>query len=231
LIERWIDKATRAGAGNLAEWQDVRIGRADESFHADRLVDAIALDVKVERPGAVPFTQRVNLYGTMRRISPTLDAAMQGVIRKTTKARDFLALLTPSIALSAAGVRIDKNFRAIVVCDGDRPASVVKFPPMSREDARQYLTTLASELLSGGTNYFLPIDAVEKVQDAREEGENDLVEKVEAIHLDIDNKEHRCNSDYGPMRKAVAHSFDPPDLDQLLTIIDARFRPLAGIFE
>jgi hypothetical protein len=231
LIERWIEKATHAGAGNLAEWQDVRIGRADESFHADRLVDAIALDVKVERPGAPPFIQRVNLYGTMRRISPTLDAAMQGVIRDTTKPRDLLALVIPTIALSAAGEPIDPNFHAIVVGGGESPASVTKFPPMSRETARQYLTKLTSELLSGATNYFLPIEAVESVHTALKKSENDLLEKVEAVRAEIDNKKHRCHSEYGPIRRAVAHSFEPPELDQLLTIIKDRYSPIAGIFD
>lgn len=231
LIRRWIEKAAHADAGNLAEWQDVRIGRADEFFHADRLVDAIALDVNVALPGAAAFTQRVNLYGTVRRMSPKLDAAMQGVIRNGTKSRDLLALVMHSIALSAAGEPVDPNFRAIVVGGGDSAASVKEFPPMSRETARQYLAKLASDLLSGASNYFLPIEAVESVQAALRKGENDLVEKVEAVHTAIDNEKHSCSSDYGPIRRAVAHSFEPPELDQLLRIMDDRYGPIAGIFD
>ncbi len=232
LIKRWIEKAAQAGVGNLAQWQDIRIGRADEFFRADRLVDAIALDVNVERPGAVAFTQRVNLYGTIRRMSPKLDAAMQGVVREGTKARDLLALAMHSIALSAAGESIDPNFRAVIVGGGDSPAWVRKFAPMSRETARQYLAKLASELLSGAGNYFLPIEAVESVQTARRKGEDDIIEeKLESLRDAVGNEKHFCSSDYGPIRRAIAHSFEPPKMDNLLSIIDDRFGPIAGIFE
>lgn len=232
LIKRWIEKAVRADVGNLAEWQDIRIGRADESFRADRLVDAIALDVNVEPPGAAAFTKRVNLYGTVRRMSPKLDAVMQGVVRERTKPRDLLALVMHSIALSAAGESIDPNFRAIIVGGGDSPAWVRKFAPMSREAARQYLASLAGELLSSATNYFLPIEAVESVQTARRKGEDDLIEeKIEAVRDDVDNEKHFCSSCSGPIRKAFAHSFEPPKMDGLIDIIDGRYGPIAGIFD
>lgn len=230
LIERWIEKAVRAKVGSLAQWQDVRIGRSDESFHADRLVDAIALEINVERPGAAVYTLRVNLYGTVRRMSPKLDAAMQAVLREETKARDFLVLVMHSIALSAAGEQVDPNFRAIIVGGGDRPAWVRKFPPMSRDAARQYLAKLASELLSGASNYFLPLEAVEDVVAARKKGQDEFVEGVESWRDGLNNEMHFCSSCNGPIRKAIAHGFAPPNIDQLLSIIDDRYGPVAGIF-
>jgi exodeoxyribonuclease V gamma subunit len=230
-LERWIKKATQAHVGDLAQWQDIRIGRADESFRADRLVNAIALDVNVARPGAAAFTQRVNLYGTVRRMSPNLDAAMQGVIRDGTKPKDLLTLVMHSIALSAAGEKVDPNFRIIIVGGGDSPAWVRKFPPMSCEAARQYLTRLASELLSSATNYFLPIEAVEKVQAARIKGEDDLVEEVEDLREAVSNEKHFCGSCSGPIRRAIAHGFEAPSSDRLLTIIDEHYGPIAGIFD
>ena len=231
LLMRWIEKAAQANVGDLTQWQDIRIGRADESFHADRLVNAITLDVNVARPGAAAFTQRVNLYGTVRRMSPNLDAAMQGVIRDGTKPRDLLALVMHSIALSAAGESVDPNFRTIIVGGGDSPAWVRKFPPLSREAARQYLARLASELLSGATNYFLPIEAVEKVQAARIKGEDDLVEEVENKRADVDKEMHFCGSCSGPIRGAIAHSFKSPSSERLLKLIDEHYGPIAGIFD
>ena len=231
LLRRWIEKAGQAEVGDLADWQDIRIGRADESFRADRLVNAIALDVTVARPGAAAFTQRVNLYGTVRRMSPNLDAAMQGVIRDGTKPRDLLALVMHSIALSAAGEPVNPNFRTIIVGGGDSPAWVRKFAPMSHEAARQYLTRLASELLSGATNYFLPIEAVEKVEASRRKGENDLVEEVETVREAANNEMHFCGSCSGPIRRAIAHTFATPSPDRILSIIDGHYGPIAGIFD
>src|SRR5712671_4669339 len=122
------------------------------------------------------------------RRSANLDAAMQGVIRDGTKPRDLLALVMHSIALSAAGEPVDPNFRTIIVGGGDSPAWIRKFAPMSREIAREYLAKLASELLSGATNYFLPIEAVEKVQAARKKGEDDLVEEIEDLREAASNE-------------------------------------------
>ena len=231
VLQRWIEKAARAEVGDLAGWQDIRIGRADESFRADRLVNAIALDVNVERPDAAAFTQRVNLYGTVRRMSPKLDAAMQGVVRDRTKPRDLLALVMHSIALSAAGEPVDPNFRAVIVGGGESPAWIRKFPPMSCDEARQYLAKLAGELLSGATNYFLPIEAVENVQAARKKGEDDLVEEIEDLREAASNEMHFCGSCNGPIRRAIAHSFAPPSSERLLSIIDAHYSPIAGIFD
>jgi hypothetical protein len=231
LLKRWIEKAARAEVGALAGWQDIRIGRADESFRADRLVDAIALDVNVARPGTAAFTQRINLYGTVRRMSPNLDAAMQGVVRDKTKPRDLLALVMHSVALSAAGEPVDPNFRTIIVGGGDSPAWIRKFAPMSSEAARVYLAKLAGELLSGATNYFLPIEAVEKVQAARRKGEDDLVEEIEDLREAVSNEMHFCGSCSGPIRRAIAHSFAAPSSDKLLGIIDGHYGPIAGIFD
>jgi exodeoxyribonuclease V gamma subunit len=231
LINGWIEKAAGAGVGDLAQWQDIRIGRADESFQADRLVDPIALDVEVKRQGAAPYAQRVNLYGRVQNVSPKLDAVMQEVARKDLAAKHVLPLVMESIALCAAGEAVDPNFRVIIVGDVDGPAWVRKFAPMSREAARQYLSNLASELLSGGTNYFLPIEAVEDVVEAQRKDDDDLEEKVEKVRDAIDNEKHFCSSCSGPLRKTFAHGFEPPKLDELIAIIKERYAPIGGIFD
>jgi hypothetical protein len=156
---------------------------------------------------------------------------MQGVSRDGTKPRDLLVLLMHSIALSAAGEPIDPNFRTIVVGGGDSPAWVRKFPPMSREAAREYLAKLASELLSGTNNYFLPMEAVADIHAARRKGNADLIEEIENWRDDVENEMHFCSSCSGPIRRAVAHTFEPPNQDTLLSIIDDRYGPVAGIFD
>jgi hypothetical protein len=136
-----------------------------------------------------------------------------------------------SVALSAAGELVDPNFRTIIVGGGDSPAWIRKFAPMSRKLAREYLAKLAGELLSGATNYFLPIEAVEKVQAARRKGEDDLVEEIEDLREAVSNEMHFCGSCSGPIRRAIAHSFAAPSSDKLLGIIDGHYGPIAGIFD
>jgi hypothetical protein len=102
---------------------------------------------------------------------------------------------------------------------------------MNREAAREYLAMLASELLSGACNYFLPLEAVESVQAARREGKDDLIaEQIEKARDAIHKEKHYCSSDSGPIRKTIAHEFEPPPMDQVTDIIDQRFGPIAGIF-
>jgi hypothetical protein len=126
---------------------------------------------------------------------------------------------------------VHPNFRTIIVGGGDSPAWVRKFAPMNHEAARQYLARLASELLSGATNYFLPIEAVDKVQAARRKGEDDLVEEVEAMREAVSNEMHFCGSCNGPIRGAIAHTFAAPSSEKLLAIIDEHYGPIAGIFD
>ncbi|HYL60009.1 MAG TPA: exodeoxyribonuclease V subunit gamma [Candidatus Acidoferrales bacterium] len=231
LVERWIAKASDADADELARWQDWRIGRADEFFHADRLLDAIPLDAKIRRADGSTIARRVMLYGTVRRISPGLDAAMQGVLRDTVRARDFLPLALHAIALSAAGQPVSREFRAIVVGGGDAPAWVRTLDPMNRDAARKYLARLAGDLLSNDNNYFLPLDAVEKVAAARRRKSGDPLEAVEKVRDGIDEEVHYCSSDSGPIRKEVAHGFKPPAIERLVRIVDERFAPIEKIFE
>ncbi len=97
--------------------------------------------------------------------------------------------------------------------------------------AREYLAKLAGELLSGTNNYFLPIEAVADVHAARKKGKADIIEEIEKWRDDVDNEMHFCSSCSGPIRRAVAHTFEPPSQDRLITIIDDRYGPVAGIFD
>lgn len=231
LVKQWIAQAQAEGADDLAKWQDLRIGRADEFFRADRLIEAIALDVRIRQPDGSERAQRVKLHGTVRRISPKLNTAMQCVLRKKVKATDFLPLVLHAIALAAAGESVGKTFSAIVVGEGEEAVRTRTFAPMKREAAREYLAQLAGDLLSFDNNYFLPIDAVEAVIAARRKKDGDPIEAVEKIRDAIDLEKHYCFSDIGPIRKELAHSFEPPEIEQLNCIVDERFGPIAEIFE
>jgi hypothetical protein len=220
LIEGWIDLARKNGVSDLDKWQDIRIGRADEFFAATKMLDAISLDVTIRRPDGVAISKRVKLHGAIRRVSPRLDASIQGVVRKEIHPKDFLPLFINSIALSAAGEKVARNFRAIVL--GKVRAQFREWSPPNPSDARAYLARLAGNLLSDGNSYFLPFEAVQKVWDGGDDIEADLEEMRLAVNS-------RLSSDYGPVRNV--RDLDPPDLKTIRSIIEDRYEPIAAIFE
>ena len=229
-LRTWSDEASMAGVADLQGWRDIRFGRADEFADAGEILPPIALDVDVRRRDGSTIKRSVGLYGTIRWISPQHSAAVQCVLRKSAKPKDFLPAFINAIALAAAGVELPKKFRALVLCStpDEESEPIREFETMDRESARSYLSAVVGDLLSAGNNYFLPIDAVEKVVKEIRDGKEarDLVDTVEQVLL---NDGQACSSDYGPVRNP--RDFDPPDEDEIQRIVERRFGPIAGIFK
>ena len=82
---------------------------------------------------------------------------------RTIKPKDFLPAFLNAIVLAATGAKLPERFRAIVIGTQSKPNEWIReFAPMDRDSALAYLTTVVSDLLSTGNDYFLPIEAVEK---------------------------------------------------------------------
>ncbi|MGO9453957.1 MAG: exodeoxyribonuclease V subunit gamma [Candidatus Binataceae bacterium] len=227
---RWIEQLQREGVHDFARWSDFRIGRADEFAHADQLLPAIPLDVRIAGTDGKGFIRRVNLYGRAGTLAPSLDVAIRPVIRKDARSYDFLELFINAIALSAAGAPVAHEFRAIVV--GDPPpkrraeAWPRTFKPPAPEAAREYLAGLIGEMMSRAHDYFLPIEAVAAAQAALAKGH----EVSDAIDIVRTNDFVSCRSDFGPVRRVRDH-FEPPDEEEAIAIIHRRFDLIGAIFE
>lgn len=225
---KWIAQASQAGVNDFDGWKDIRIGRADEFADAAEILAPIILNADVRRHDGTTVTQRVSLYGTIRGVSPEAGAAINCVLHKTIKAKDFLPAYLNAVALAAAGTKLPDKFRAIVIgTESKKPAEWTReFPLMDRDSAISYLTGIVSDLLSTGNDYFLPIEAVTEVAKELQKPENsrDLVEAVERTLL---NDPPKCSSDYGPVRNA--RDFDPPEEEQIQKIVHRRFDPI-GLF-
>jgi exodeoxyribonuclease V gamma subunit len=225
---KWLAQASQAGVNDFTGWKDIRLGRADEFADAAEILAPIALTVEVRRLDGTTVTQRVSLYGTIHGVSPAAGAAINCVLHKTIKSKDFLPAFLNAIVLAAVGTKLPEKFRAIVI--GTQSEKLTEFTrefrPMDRESAVAYLTSVVSDLLSTGNEYFLPIEAVEQVAKELQKAENsrDLVEAVERTLL---NDVVKCSSDYGPVRNA--RDFDPPEEDQIEKIVERRFAPI-GLF-
>jgi len=229
-LSEWISQVSRAGVSGFEEWKDIRIGRADEFADAGKILAPIALNANVRRHDGTTVTQRVSLYGTMRGASPEAGAAINCVLHKTIKAKDFLPAFLNAIVLAAAGLKLPERFRAIVIgTQSEKPTEWTReFQPMDRDSAIAYLADVVSDLLSTGNDYFLPIEAVEQVVKELDKPEDarDLVDAIERILL---NDFSRSSSEYGPVRNAT--DFDPPGEEGIKEIVARRFYPLVGIFK
>ena len=231
-LGEWLDQARDAGAGDLADWQEIRIGRGDEFASADRLLDEIVLEVAIPRADGAR-ARTVKIHGTLGFVSPAMDASIRCVLREETKAKDFLPLFFSALALAASGATDAREFAAIVVGgaggSGKRRIKRFRLPPP--EAAREYLAAIAADLLSDENYYFLPIEAVEKIWRAwkgkkRSAGGVDLIDLIDGVR---ESEQSRCSSDYGPIRNA--RRFDPPAENELKRIIERRFGPIGSIFE
>ncbi len=227
---RWIAQASQAGVTDFGGWKDIQIGRADEFADAGEILAPIALDAKVRHRDGTIVKQRASLYGTIRGASPEAGAAINCVLHKNVRPKDFLPAFLNAIVLAASGAKLPERFRAIVIGTQSTKQSefIREFAPMDRDSALGFLSAVVGDLLSTGNEYFLPIEAVaEVVKEWREPVDRrDLVEAVERIRL---NESSKSSSEYGPVRNAAR--FEPPDEEEIAKIVARRFNPIIGMFK
>ncbi len=226
---KWIAQASQAGVSDFAGWKDIRIGRADEFAEAAEILAPIALDVEVRRHDGTT-TQRVGLYGTIRGVSAETGVAINCVMHKKVKPKDFLPAFLNAIVLAATGAKLPDKFRALVIgTESTNPKEWIReFTMIDRDSALAFLATVAGDLLSTGNDYFLPIEAVEQVVKVfnKPAEPHDLIETVNVVRF---NDFSRSSSEYGPVRNAV--DFDPPSEEEIEAIVARRFGPIIGIFK
>jgi exodeoxyribonuclease V gamma subunit len=233
LIRGWKKFAETAHAGDLSEWKEFRLGRADEhTKSAQEIVPYLTLEVPVHGAGDKPITRRVRLHGAVGRFSPGLDKGLQCVTRKDAAAKHFLPLFLNAIVLKAAGLSVSEAFKAIVV--GAAAEKSKNGPPWIRtlvtpekDQAIEYLTTIVGDLLADAHGYFLPIEAAEKVYQASRKGDgaSGLIPALEVIR---ERERDACSSAYGPLRRW--RELEPPSAAKIFDLVKRRFGPLAELF-
>jgi exodeoxyribonuclease V gamma subunit len=228
-LRQWLVQASEAGVNDFDGWKDIRIGRADEFADAAEILPPIYLDADVHRHDGTTVTRRVSLYGTIRGVSAEAGAAINCVLRKSIKPKDFLPAFLNAIVLAATGAELPEKFRAIVIrANSEKSAEWIReFKPLEQNSALAYLTAVVGDLLSTGNDYFLPIEAVEDVVKElhKPEDRRDLIEAVERTLL---NNPPTCSSDYGPVRNP--RDFDPPGEEEIEKIVARRFDPIIRVF-
>ncbi len=161
-LKHWSTQASEAGVTDFGKWKDTQIGRADEFADACEILPPIALNATVKRHDGKTFTQRVTLHGTIRGASAEAGAAINCVLHKKVKPKDFLPSFLNAIVLAATGTKMPERFRAIVIGtqSTDPKEWIREFRPLDRDSALAFLTAVVGDLLSTRNDYFLPIEAI-----------------------------------------------------------------------
>ncbi len=236
MLERWYDQAGKAGADDLKQFAQVRMGAADEFARAAETLDPLIVEIRITGPDGNLHQRRVRLQGTLgllrrRRKNGPFEMGMLAVARGEPKAADFLRLALGVLVLAAAGRPIAPEFNAVVVTSAEKfsPASAVRsIAAPTPERARKYLEDVVSDLLSQGNEYFLPIEAIEKARQVigDKKWQDLMVDAVEAVR---EGEGEHTRSAHGPVRDAWLR-FQAPGGDEIARIIRRRYDPIGWIF-
>jgi exodeoxyribonuclease V gamma subunit len=242
VLHGWLRLAQEAGLGDFARWQDIVIGHTDAFAEAaSRILPAIRFDLPCRaidsraapQPGDPPMCISVSLHGRLSRLSPALNCALHLVVGDKAAPKDFLRPALSALALRAAGVLDRDSFEAVVIAVSAEDRRQISRKTLSLPAAEAivtYLTDLTDDLLSGYSDYFLPIEAVDAVLSHQRSPRLKRRGSLHDIILRVrDDRNQPVSSAYGPVRNA--RRFSPPESDdEVEKIIERRFGLLDRIF-
>ena len=242
ILATWWEHARTVGGGLPAVGRIVRFGRAAELEAADDLRDPIVLSVSVAGAPA----RRLEIVGrTELLVAPANSGAMAGSLvfscrpprRDDTRAdRELLRAFLDHVALAAAGLSQGAHEALLAVASGtsrqDAPRSALTrrlFAPVEPARAREYLETLAAELLQGAPDpatgsptgvhpYLLPHEAVFEAYRKKK----DVVDVIEGLCDQYADLNRAFSSGYGPVPQAIERHL-PPDSDVAARMVESRF--------
>lgn len=215
VLDAWRASARILGLDDLASWQKVRVGRADEGAEVDRLLPPIVLDIELPTGPA-----RVELHGGLEPLSAGADASLRCLVRDKVKDKDFLPGILSAVAWAAAGEDPPGEHRLLLATSAAKPNPKKQrriFHPFTPAEARAYLAGLVTELLSRVHGYLLPIEAVFGYVAGKKPSPSEAVRE-------LTERESGWSCAYGPVRDPGR--FEPPDDDEAERIIERRYRPL-----
>lgn len=226
-LDHAITQADALKIRNLDRWQRIAVGGVEEFTDIDQALDPIVLDVDFTRADGRRITS-IELRGRVGPVSPQLDRSFKLVARSYVTTADFLKAALEAIVLAAAGSKMPAEFASVVL--GAEEKKHVTFERTiavpGQDEARAWLTRLATDLLVANNDYFLPIEAVDAV--LRKPLQTDAA--IDRVIRSLREKEGgSCKSDFGPVRGA--RNFRIP-LDEIAHgLIERRFGPLIAIFD
>ncbi len=225
-LDRAIRQADALKIKNLDRWQRIAVGGVEEFTDVDQALDPIVLEVDFRRADGRRITS-IELRGLVGPVSARLDRSFKLVARDYVKTADFLKAALEAIVLAAAGSKMPSEFVSVVL--GAEEKKNVTFERTitvpAKDEARRWLSRLATDLLSAGNDYFLPIEAVDAVWRNKSQSVDLAIRSVR------DKEPPACRSDFGPVRKERARNFRMPINEIEHGLIERRFGPLIAIFD
>jgi exodeoxyribonuclease V gamma subunit len=228
-LERAIAQIAGPGIPQLDRWLRIAVGGVEEFTDIDRAIDPLILEVDFTRADGRRVTS-IELRGRVGPVSPLIDRSLKLIGRDEIKVADFLEGGLNAIVLAAAGETRSPEFIAMVIGGENKKAvnntRIIQLP--TRTEARAYLAQLASDLLGGDNDVFLPIEAVAAVLLDGVEADAIIERNIQSVR----NKDRpSCRSDYGPVRKDRAREFRAPLSEIRHGLIARRYGPLRAIFD
>ena len=228
-LERAIGQLSAPGIPDLAGWQHIAVGGADDFTEVQRSIDPIILDVDFNRTDGRRVTS-IELRGRVGPVSPKLDRSYKLIARDKVKVADFLQGAFDAIVLAAAGEMMPSTFTAMAIGgehqkDGE-DTRTIRLP--TQTEARDYLKRLAIDLLSAANDHFLPIEAVEAIVRDRNQADAVIERSIDKVRW---KDRLSCKSDFGPVRKDRARAFRAPLQEIETGLLERRYGPLLTIFE
>jgi exodeoxyribonuclease V gamma subunit len=217
--------------GVLAEWWNgyphlvpadsglkiYRFGKAEEHEAVDEVLDPIVLD-DVALPGR---RARIEISG---KTDPVVEMAPGSILLNYHKAdewlrqKDCLRAFFDHVVLAASGERAPGPYRAcLLLSDSDRKGGsrhIEVFDPITRDEARFWLTTLCQEMLGPGNDRLLPCEAVLRFHDDETKDLDEIIDKLRDTDFGV-------SFHYGPVSRAG--SYPSPDRKAALAAIERRF--------
>jgi exodeoxyribonuclease V gamma subunit len=217
--------------GVLAEWWNgyphlvpagstlkiYRFGKAEEHEAVDEVLDPIVLE-DVALPGR---RARIEISG---KTDAVVEMAPGSILLNYHKAdewlrqKDCLRAFFDHVVLAASGQRAPGPYRAcLLLSDSERNGGaryIEVFEPITREEARSWLTTLCQEMLGPGNDRLLPCEAVLRFHDDSSKDLDEIIDKLR-------NTDFGVSFHYGPVSRAG--TYPSPDRKAALAAIDRRF--------
>ncbi len=209
-----------------------RFGRAGEHSRADRVHDALVIDVDVVDAAGVNRLLRAEIGGRTLPLGADGSASLTLLKRREKKddewaragrERGALRAFVDHATLSASGVAAGRPHASISVVATPEGSVTerVSFAPLSRDEATQWLRGVVRELLGGPHAYFLPCEAV--FVRARQDPEGPLTPRLEQAREELGDSDGplALRSAYGPVPRP--HDYPSPDEQTARAMVERRF--------
>jgi exodeoxyribonuclease V gamma subunit len=209
-----------------------RFGRAGELARAERVHDAVALDVDVVDAAGVRRLLRAEIGGRTLPLGADGAASLTLLKRREKKddewaragrERGALRAFVDHAVLSASGVGPGRSHASVsvVVTPEGAVTEHVSFAPLSRDEATVWLRGVVRDLLGRSHAYFLPCEAV--FVRARRDPEGPLTPRLKQARELLGNSDGplALRSAYGPVPRP--HEYPSPDEQTARAMVERRF--------